>query len=71
MEINPKSITGQVVGADRIAFGLAELARQLGVSTGFLRLEVGRGKLIPTRLGRRMVVTVSEATRYLDSNTSR
>lgn len=71
VENNSRSVSGQVLTSDRIAFGLAELAQQLGVSIGFLRLEVGRGHLIPTRLGRRMVITSSEAARYLDANTAR
>lgn len=55
--------------ADRLAFGLAELARQLGVSIGFLRLEIGRGNLKPTRLGRRVLISAEEAKRYLAGNT--
>lgn len=50
------------------ATGLRNLAEQLGVSVGFLRLEISRGRLLPTRLGRRVVVTADEARRYLAKN---
>jgi hypothetical protein len=50
------------------ATGLQKLAPELGVSVGFLRLEISRGRLLPTRLGRRVVVTADEVRRYLAAN---
>ena len=52
--------------SDRLAFSLEELARQLGVSPGLLRLDAKRGKLGTTRLGRRIVVTRVQLNRYLE-----
>ena len=52
----------------RLAYGLDELARMIGVSRGFLRLEIKRGKLNPKHLGRRVVVTADEARRYLSAD---
>lgn len=56
---------------DRFAYSFSELARRLCVSVGFLRLEVQRGKLRPTRLGRRVLVSSLEARRYIFENTSK
>ena len=50
------------------ATSLQKLAQELDVSVGFLRLEISRGRLLPTRLGRRVVVTADEARRYLAKN---
>jgi hypothetical protein len=50
------------------ATSLQKLAQELDVSVGFLRLEITRGRLLPTRLGRRVVVTTDEARRYLAEN---
>jgi hypothetical protein len=52
------------------AFGLHRLAEDLGVSVGFLRLEITRGRLRPTRLGRRVLLTSHEINRYLAMNTA-
>lgn len=51
------------------ARSIAETARQLGVSMGFLRLEIARGKLRPTRLGRRVLILDQELRRYLSEHT--
>ena len=50
------------------ATSLQKLAQGLDVSVGFLRLEISRGRLLPTRLGRRVVVTTDEVRRYLAEN---
>jgi excisionase family DNA binding protein len=55
---------------DRIAVSVAEAACALGVSRSFLRLEIVRGRLQATRLGRRVVVMKDQLERYLNSNTS-
>jgi hypothetical protein len=53
------------------AFGIVELARAIGVSPGFLRLEIARGNLQPTRLGRRILITSAELERYLVAGSER
>jgi excisionase family DNA binding protein len=52
----------------RLAAGLPVWAEEIGVSLGFLRLEISRGKLQVTRLGRRVLVTKREIDRYLAEN---
>ncbi len=49
----------------RIAFSISESAQILGVSPGFIRLEIARGHVSPTRLGRRVLITREELKRYL------
>jgi excisionase family DNA binding protein len=51
------------------AYSIPQMAEQLGVSAGLLRLEIARGKLRPTRLGRRVLITDDEASRYLKEQT--
>ena len=50
---------------ERLAFRVTELAKLLGVSASFLRLEIARRRLRPIRLGRRLVVIKPEVARYL------
>jgi|GEM_PF-2517466 len=54
---------------ERAAFGLSELAASLGVSEGFLRLEIARGRLAPMRIGRRVLIPTEEWGRYLRAAT--
>jgi excisionase family DNA binding protein len=54
----------------RIAAGIPIWAQQLDLSPGFLRLEVSRGRLQVTRLGRRVLITKREIERYLAANES-
>jgi excisionase family DNA binding protein len=51
--------------SNRLTLSLDEVAKQLGVSVGFLRLEIGRQKLRPIRLGRRVLIHREEVSRYL------
>lgn len=51
--------------ASRMAWSLADLARELSVSVPFLRLELKRGRLKGARLGRRVVILDEEVRRYL------
>ncbi len=39
-----------------------------GVSPELIRLEIRRGRLIPSRVGRRLVITRLELERYLTAN---
>jgi hypothetical protein len=61
------SVANGEILAGRLAFRLAESAALIGVSTGFLRLELARGNLNATRLGRRIVLMRVELDRYLAS----
>ena len=49
----------------RRAFGLHEIARDYGVSLGFLRNEIKRGNLLAMRFGRRIVIETEEWDAYL------
>ena len=49
----------------KLGWTLEELARSLGVSVPFIRLEVKRGRLRAAHLGRRVVVLDTEVHRYL------
>jgi len=51
--------------ARRRAFGLHEIARDYGVSLGFLRNEIERGNLLAMRFGRRIVIEAEEWEAYL------
>jgi hypothetical protein len=55
-----------------LAHDLKDSARLLGnVSPSFLRLEMARGRLRGSKLGRRLVISHEELTRYLASGTQR
>ncbi len=64
------SVTNEEIVTGRLAFRLVEAAALIGVSTGFLRLELARGNLNATRLGRRIVLMRTELERYLASHQS-
>lgn len=51
----------------RRAYGIAELAESLDVSSGFIRLEVQRGRLATLSVGRRVLVLATEVDRYLST----
>jgi hypothetical protein len=53
-------------GPQRLGFALAEIAGPiLPVSVNFLRMEIARGHLAASRLGRRVIITGEELARYL------
>jgi excisionase family DNA binding protein len=54
---------------NRLALSLAEFAESLGISVEFVRQEIRRNRLYPTRLGKRVLITSYEARRYLERNT--
>ena len=54
------------VTPQRLGFSLKRLAEDLDVTVGFLRLEIRRNRLKPTRLGRRVIITAAEVSRYLN-----
>jgi excisionase family DNA binding protein len=53
----------------RLAFSIASLAPLIGVSQSFLRLEINRRRLRPTRLGKRVLISRPEIHRYLREHT--
>jgi excisionase family DNA binding protein len=55
--------------SDRLVVSLEYAAWRLSVSPSFLRLEIGRGKINPVRLGRRVLISEAEIDRYLAANT--
>jgi excisionase family DNA binding protein len=57
--------------SNRLTLSLDEVAKQLGVCVGFLRLEIGRKRLRPTRLGRRVLIRNEELMRYLAEQDAR
>ncbi len=61
-----KNATKDRNDSPRLAFSINEVARQLGVSEGLLRLESQRGRLKVSRIGRRVVVRADELARYLN-----
>jgi len=52
---------------ERLAYGIEEVAEMLGCSSGFIRLEWKRGKLVITKLGRRRVVMKPDLDAYLQA----
>ena len=48
-----------------VALSVEQFASQLGVSTGLVRLEIARGRLRASRVGRRVVILRDDAERYL------
>src|SRR6266699_2911035 len=61
------SVTDHETSAARLAFRVTEAAALIGVSAAFVRLELARGNLKATRLGRRIVIMRTELERYLAS----
>jgi excisionase family DNA binding protein len=51
----------------RLTYSIGEIAESLGVSEGFVRLEIQRGKLDTRRAGRRVLVTKASFDQYLDA----
>jgi len=61
------SVTEHEMPTARLAFRVTEVAAMIGVSAAFVRLELARGNLNATRLGRRIVLMRTELERYLES----
>jgi excisionase family DNA binding protein len=53
-----------------LAIDLRTAAEKLDVSIPFLRLEISRGRLRPTRLGHKILIRTEELRRYLDAGTA-
>ena len=54
---------------ERIAFSVRELAEQTGLSQPFLRLEIKRGNLRGSKLGRHVIVLASARDEWLEGGT--
>jgi excisionase family DNA binding protein len=50
---------------ERRAYGIREVAESMGVSVGFVRLEIARGRLPSVRLGRRRLIAASALDEYI------
>ena len=66
-ELDAANFSDREMPAGRLAFRVTEAAALIGVSSAFVRLELARGNLRATRLGRRIVITRVELDRYLQT----
>jgi hypothetical protein len=55
------------ISENRLAYDLKEFAAMVGISVELARKEIARDRLRPSRLGRRLVISRSEALRYLEA----
>jgi excisionase family DNA binding protein len=53
----------------RIAYSVSEVAQQTGLSEPFIRLEIKRGNLRASRVGRRVAVLVTAMDEWLNEGT--
>jgi len=53
----------------RIAFSVREVASQTGLSVPFVRLEIKRGNLRASKVGRRVIVLVTAMDEWLNEGT--
>ncbi len=60
-----------VTQSDRIAWSLAEIAKQTGLSLGFLRNEVRAARLPVRKFGRRVLVLDGDLRAYLARGSER
>jgi len=56
---------------ERDAFSVAEIASRYGVSKGLVRLEIARGRLRSTHIGRRVIITKREVEHWLAGSPGR
>ena len=54
---------------ERIAFSVRELADQTGLSQPFIRLEIRRGNLRASKVGRRVIVLATARDEWLQGST--
>ena len=54
---------------ERIAFSVRELADQTGLSQPFIQLEIKRGNLRASKLGRRVIVLAAARDEWLEGST--
>jgi len=58
-------IENQTIERDRLAFSPIEFAKRIGRSTGFIRLEIARGRIKVVRHGRAILIPKESADAYL------
>jgi len=72
VQVNPQSaLDSGSLKSQKPGWTVRELARSLGLSVPFLRLEIRRGCLRVAHFGRRVVVLDSEVRRYLAEGAKR
>jgi excisionase family DNA binding protein len=54
----------------RVSYGIREVAAAMGVSEGFIRVEIKRGQLKTFRRGRRVLVSQAAFHQYTEAATS-
>ena len=54
----------------RLAWGLADIAKQTGLSVSFLRKEIKAGRLSVRRFGRRVLVRDEDLRLYLEQGSN-
>lgn len=52
----------------KMAFDVEDAAWRLSVSPSFIRLEIKRGRLAASRVGRRLLIAAADLERYLNEN---
>jgi len=60
----------KVTQLERVAWSLAEIAKQTGLSVGFLRNEVRAARLPVRKFGRRVLVLTDDLRSYLDAGSA-
>jgi excisionase family DNA binding protein len=55
---------------DRVAYSITETAQRIGVSRSFLYLEIGRGHIASTKIGRRRVIRIGDAEAYMAAHSA-
>jgi hypothetical protein len=56
-----------VIGHNRSCWSILEIAKRNGLSAGFVRLEIARGRLKAKHVGRRVLISVASEREWLDS----
>lgn len=51
---------------ERKGLSVAEVAKEFGLSVGFVRKEIKRGRLVASKLGRRLVVPIEFVTEWVE-----
>ena len=64
-----RMLTDSVIENQRICLSVAETAAVVGVSQSFVRLEIRRGRLRTTKVGRRRLILRSAITEWLQDGT--
>ena len=52
----------------RLCWSISEAAQAIGLSESLLRLEISLGKLLATKIGKRLLIRDSDLRAYLDAH---